>query len=374
MSPPGKVWNEESLPEHPAIGQLVALGYSFIAAETLEAERESLKEVVLTKRLAKALKRLNPWLSDDNVHKAVRAVTAVQATSLIEASQEAYATLTLGKSFDQDRGDGKKSYDVRYVDFDTPANNELVVTLRYKVKGATKHIIPDVVLLVNGIPVAIVECKSPTLGEGWKAEALDQFSRYQELEARYRELGAPKLFETMQVLIATCGQAAVYGTVTTPHRFYAEWKRPYPKTLDQLESELGRKPLAQDVLFDGMLRPRGVAGPRAELHRFRAGRGHRSDDPHLLHVAERDDRGGVQGDVGLVRLVANKGHALRAPCTQRAKERLDSHPEFARKRGLTPHCRQRQQHPAGVSAPLHIPIGLVRGRPQRRAKKATAAH
>jgi type I site-specific restriction-modification system R (restriction) subunit len=49
---------------------------------TLEAERESLKEVVLAKRLARALKKLNPWLSDDNIHKAVRAVTGVQAPSL----------------------------------------------------------------------------------------------------------------------------------------------------------------------------------------------------------------------------------------------------------------------------------------------------
>jgi type I restriction enzyme R subunit len=258
MSPPGRAWNEANLSEHPAVRQLVGLGYTFIAAETLEAERESLKEVVLTKRLAKALKKLNPWLSDDNLQKAVRAITGVQATSLIEASQEVYTTLTLGKSFEQDRGDGKKSHDVRYIDFDDPSNNELLVTRQYRVKGTKKHIIPDVVLLVNGIPIAIVECKSPTLGEGWRAEAIDQFSRYQELEDRYRELGAPKLFETMQVLVATCGHAAAYGTVTTPHRFYAEWKQPYPKTLDQLEAELGHAPLAQDVLFEGMLRPENL--------------------------------------------------------------------------------------------------------------------
>ena len=255
MTPPGKSWNEANLSEHPAIRQLVALGYTFVAADTLEAERTSLKDVVLAGRLAEALRNLNPWLSDDNVHRAVRAVTSVQTTSLIEASEEVYTTLTLGKSFEQDRGEGKKSYDVRYIDFDNPSANELICTRQYRVKGAKKHIIPDVVILVNGIPIAIVECKSPTLGEGWKAEALDQFSRYQELEDRYRELGAPKLFETLQVLVATCGHAAVYGTVTTPHRHYAEWKEPYPKTLDQLEGELGRKPIAQDVLFDGMLTP-----------------------------------------------------------------------------------------------------------------------
>ena len=66
--------------------------------------------------------------------------------------------------------------------------------------GSKKQIIPDVVVFVNGLPLAIIECKSPTLGDGWKAEAIDQFSRYQELEDRYHELGAPKLFETVQML------------------------------------------------------------------------------------------------------------------------------------------------------------------------------
>ena len=47
---------------------------------------------------------------------------------------------------------------------------------------------PDVAVFINGIPLAIAEAKSPTLGEGWKQEAIDQFSRYQELEAKYREL------------------------------------------------------------------------------------------------------------------------------------------------------------------------------------------
>jgi type I restriction enzyme R subunit len=60
MPPPGKGWNEENLSENPAVEQLEALGYAFVSAEALEAERESLKEVVLTKRLAAALKRLNP--------------------------------------------------------------------------------------------------------------------------------------------------------------------------------------------------------------------------------------------------------------------------------------------------------------------------
>ena len=258
MTPPGKGWNEENLSENPAIEHLERLGYIVVSAQTLEIERESIKEVVLARRLAAALKHLNPWLSQDNVSKAVRAVTHIPATSLIEASEKLYTTLTYGISLEQDRGDGKKGQTVRFLDFDNPATNEFLVTRQYRVQGAKKNIRPDIVLFVNGIPLVVIECKSPTLGEGWKAEAIDQFSRYQELETRYHDLGAPKLFEPDQLLIATCMHAASYGTVTTPHRFYAEWKTLWPSSEPEFTNAQGRAPSPQEVLFEGMLSPRSL--------------------------------------------------------------------------------------------------------------------
>jgi type I restriction enzyme R subunit len=258
VTPPGKGWNEENLSENPAVAHLQRLGYTFVPAGVMDLERESFKEFVLKGRLTSALKKLNPWLSDDNVHKAIRAITGLQSTSLIEASEKLYTTLTYGISLEQDVGDGKKSHLVRFLDFDNPTKNEFVVTRQFKAQGTKKNIRPDLVVFVNGIPVAIIECKSPTLGEAWKLEALDQFSRYQEFEERFRDLGAPKLFETIQLVVATCGQAAVYGTVLTPHRFFVEWKTAHPKTQEDLERALGRKPNAQELLFEGMLAPRNL--------------------------------------------------------------------------------------------------------------------
>lgn len=255
MTPPGQGWNEENLSENPAVVHLRRLGYTYIASQVLDTERDSFKEVVLTKRLAAALKRLNPWLAEDNLHKAVRAVTNVSAASLIEASERLHTLLTYGISLEQDLGGGKKGQTVRFFDFDDPKKNELLVTRQYKVQGGKKNIRPDIVLLVNGIPLAIVECKSPTLGEGWKAEAIDQFSRYQELETHYRELGAPKLFEPVQLLVATCGPASCYGTVTTPHRFYSEWKTMWPSSEAAFTKANGHAPSAQETLIEGMLAP-----------------------------------------------------------------------------------------------------------------------
>ena len=255
MSPQGQDWDELHLAENPAVELLQALGYAYVAAESLEAERESLKETILVKRLGRALKRLNPWLSDDNTHKAIRAVTALQAANLLDASEKAHIALTYGISLEQDLGDGKKGQTVRFFDFQNSSNNELLVTRQYRLQGAKKQIVPDLVVFVNGIPLVVIEAKSPTLGDKWRTEAIEQLHRYQEIGEHYRELGMPRLFETVQVLVASCGQAACYGTVTTPPRFFAEWKSTHPRSQDELDTLLGRTATPQDVLLAGLLSP-----------------------------------------------------------------------------------------------------------------------
>jgi type I restriction enzyme R subunit len=255
VTSPGQDWNELHLSENPAVEVLQALGYTYVAPEVLEAERESLKETVLTGRLGRALKRLNPWLSDDNTHKAIRTVTTIQAASLLDASEAAYQALTYGIAPAQDLGDGKRGHTVRFFDFDDPSKNELLVTRQYRLQGAKKQIVPDVVVLVNGIPLVVIECKSPTLGDKWRAEAIEQLLRYQEMGEHYRELGMPRLFETAQILVATCGQGACYGTVTTLPRFFFEWKSSNPRSPADLEKLVGRTPTPQDTLLAGLLAP-----------------------------------------------------------------------------------------------------------------------
>ncbi len=251
-------WNEQGLSEDPAVGLLKALGYTYVPPETLEGQREGLKEAVLNNRLASALKRLNPWLSDPNVAQAVRKIAQVSAVSLAEANQAVYTSLTYGVALEQDRGDGRKSHTVRFFDFDEPEHNDWIVTRQYRVRGAKKDIVPDVVVFVNGLPLVVIECKSPTVGDGWKGEAVAQLRRYQEADDRWKQQGAPKLFETAQILIGTCGQRAVYGTVGTPERYYFEWKDPYPLSTAELAEKLGREPTIQDILLYGLLEPRNL--------------------------------------------------------------------------------------------------------------------
>jgi type I restriction enzyme, R subunit len=256
MTPAGGAWNEAGQSETPTVELLEKLGYAYVSPETLDADRDSLRDVVLVARLEAALRRLNPWLSDDNLQKAGRVLTSVHATSLIEANEALHTALAFGIALEQDLGEGRKNQQVSFFDFDNAATNDFVVTRQLKVKGARKHVIPDVVCFVNGIPLAIIEAKSPTLGDGWKQEALDQFDRYQELSDKYAGLGAPRLFHTMQFQIATCGQDAVYGTVGTPARFYLRWKRAHPLTDGEVAALTGKDtPSPQDISIAGLLAP-----------------------------------------------------------------------------------------------------------------------
>ena len=258
MTPKPTGWDELHLAEDPAVELLESLGYTYVPPEDLEPERASLKETILAGRLAAALKRLNPWLSETNVAKAVKAVTQVPAAILAEANEKVYTSLTYGIALEQDRGAGRKSHTVRFLDFDRPDRNDWVVTRQYRVLGSKKHVIPDVVAFVNGLPLAVIECKSPTIGDAWKAEAVKQLRRYQEADTCWKDQGAPRLFEAAQILVGTCGERAVYGTVGTPERFFLEWKEPYPLSVEQLGETLGRAPTPQDVLLYGLIEPRNL--------------------------------------------------------------------------------------------------------------------
>jgi len=246
---------ELTLSELPARKLLEKLGYTYIPADQLAAFRDSERDAIVAPRLVTALRRLNPWLSVDNAKKLARELANLPSTSLLEASEKAHTLLGFGKGVEQD---GKPARDVRFFDFDDAANNDLVVTTQLPYRGTRKTIRPDLVVYVNGIPLAVIECKSPTIGEGWKVEAIDQLHRYQELGERHAELGAPRLFETVQLVIASCGQAACYGTVGTPHRFFLEWKSAWPLSEKELGAMLGREPWPQDVALAGLLAPENL--------------------------------------------------------------------------------------------------------------------
>lgn len=243
--------------EEPAALQLQRLCWIYAPSETLDAERESMREAILRPRLEAALMRLNPWLSAENMTRVVRQLSTVQAASLMEANEQLHILLTYGAQVTQDTGDGLgvKSRTVRLLDFDDPAGakNEFIFTRQFAVQNVRNLIIvPDIVLFVNGIPLAVIECKSPKIPDPM-SRAIEQLARYQELEDRFDTCGAPKLFETVQIVAGICGVKSGYATVGTPQAFWGEWKAPYPLTLDAFQQSEGDV-TAQNVLIYGLFR------------------------------------------------------------------------------------------------------------------------
>ncbi|WP_258110080.1 type I restriction endonuclease subunit R [Alicyclobacillus sp. SP_1] len=288
-------WNEKELVENRVIEQLKRLGYTYIHGSYLEGERQTLRDVVLEQRLSDAIKRINPWIDDNNLRKVVRDITHVEAASLMEANEAIHDDLVHYISVEQDLGRGKKNQTVRLMDFDNVDNNEFLVVNQFKVSGVIENIIPDVVLFVNGLPLVVIECKSPFVTNPI-AQGVKQLGRYQS--------DADRLFYFNEILISTCGQQVKYATVGAKLRHYGEWKDPYPMTVVDLGTD---EVNPQDVLVAGMLTKRNLLdlvqnfivyepeGGRTikKLARYQQFRAVNKAIDRVINAESQDDRGGV---------------------------------------------------------------------------------
>ena len=134
--------------ENPALIQLQSLGWQYVEGKLLSpqsGERGSHGDVVLIKRLNAAIKRINPWISEDNLNKVSRDLVRLNCTSLMEYNQKIYNKLTQYQSVEQDLGKGRKGQTVKIIDFDNLGNNEFICTNQFKVEGVNQKIIPDIV-------------------------------------------------------------------------------------------------------------------------------------------------------------------------------------------------------------------------------------
>ncbi|MFC7061037.1 type I restriction endonuclease subunit R [Halobacillus seohaensis] len=235
-------WNEKGLVEDRVIEHLKSLGYTYESGALLDQERDTHMEVVLKQRLTQAIQRLNPWINENNLNKVVRSMTHLDTTNLMEANQHFHEVLINKLSVQQDVGKGRKSQTVELIDFDNIDNNEFLVVDQFSVTNAQGTIRPDVMVFVNGFPLVVIECKSPTLPPDEQIpQGVKQLSRYQ----RENE----SLFYYNQFMISTSNDRAKVGTIGSNLQHYTEWKDPYPRTI----SEIGANPSSQDILVTGML-------------------------------------------------------------------------------------------------------------------------
>ncbi len=230
--------------ELPALEQLQELGWEYIEGAKLSPdesdERSSYKEVVLERRLTDAIKRINPWINDENLRKVVRDLTKTQYPNLVEANQAIWTQINQCVSVTQDLGKGNKGQTVHIIDFENNENNEFLCTNQFKVSGVNQNIIPDIVCFVNGLPLAVIECKSPYITNPMEA-GIDQLLRYANRRNATDEEGAEKLFHYNAMMVSTHRDKARVGTITSSMEHYLEWKDPYPSELNESETELLRR-------------------------------------------------------------------------------------------------------------------------------------
>ena len=237
--------------ELPALEQLKSLGWSYVEGAKLSPdesdERNSLKDVVLEKRLTESINHINPWINEENLRKVVRDLTKTPYSNLVEANQGIWTQINQSVSVMQDLGKGNKGQTVHIIDFERPENNEFLCTNQFKVSGVNQKIIPDILCFVNGLPLAVIECKSPYITNPMEA-GIDQLLRYANRRTPEHDEGAEKLFHYNLMMVSTHRDKARVGTITAGMEHYLEWKDPYPLKLE----ELGDSPSSQEIMIAGL--------------------------------------------------------------------------------------------------------------------------
>jgi len=238
----------ESLVESATLSWLASLGYTSIfgpdiAPEEPAAERESFQEILLTRRLQEALRRLNPSIPADALDEALRKVTRPESPSLLANSHAFHRMLIDGVPVEYRRKDGSIAGDYAHlVDFENPENNEFLAVNQFTVIEGQQNRRPDIVIFVNGLPLATIELKNPADENATIRTAFQQLQTYKK--------DVPSLFTYNEVLAVSDGLEARAGTLTADWEWFLPWR-----TIDGDKIEPKGKP-ELDALIKGIFEKR----------------------------------------------------------------------------------------------------------------------
>lgn len=245
------VANEMSTSQRPAIEVLQKLGYKYISEEENKKLRNYiLTDVIFKDILAKKLNEINSYeykgekykFSASTIGQAIKDLNEDLVTGLISTNEKIYDLLTLGKSYQENMIDGtKRSFDIKYIDFEHPENNDFYVTEEFSVlrMNGKDYARPDIVLFVNGIPLAVIECKDASVPI---IQAISQNIRNQKPDY------IPQLFKFIQIVMAANKNETKYATCGTPDKFWSTWNEQYVEKQNELldKTVIGRQVTKQD--------------------------------------------------------------------------------------------------------------------------------
>jgi type I restriction enzyme R subunit len=329
--------NEWTTVERPLLQQLAAMGWEYLQGDIdypQKTKRDNFRDVVLQDPLRQAIRTINGAenLDEITIDRAIRELTRTDKPDGLARNQELTEKLIKGVSVVRASG-GDSSHSrnvtVKFIDFEPGGlnNNSFLAVNQFRVDyvGRVGFVIPDVILFVNGIPLVVIECKSPGLAETddggfWKPieSGINQLRRYsnQRRDVELEE-GVEHLFHWNQLMISTCCYAARVATFGAGYKHYVEWKDTAPFTENEVLVEIGRPCSilkSQEKLVAGMLRPAHLldilrnfilftidSGTLIKLcpryQQFRAVQKAISrlthGKPRLLSEKKRDERGGI---------------------------------------------------------------------------------
>lgn len=208
------ILSEEDI-EQIALQTLQEKGYEIINGSTIE---RAFNEVVLTNRLQNAIDQLNPEIPTDIREEAFRNVLRVQYTTLLANNEAFHKLLTEGVDVKGRDGEQIKTFKVRLIDFQNPANNNFAAVNQFTIVENHNNKRPDVIIFVNGLPLVVIEIKNATDKKADIKAAFNQLQTYKQ--------AIPTLFSYNSILIATDGWFAKAGTITSDWSRFSGWKIP----------------------------------------------------------------------------------------------------------------------------------------------------
>jgi type I restriction enzyme, R subunit len=212
----------ESVVEQATLAWLEALGYAIahgpeIGCGQPGAEREDWSQVVLEMRLRQALGKLNPKVPAIAIEEAFRKLTRANSPSLLAGNHSMHRLLVEGVPVEYQREDNSIGGDiVRVIDFDNPENNDFLAVNQLTVVENKHERRPDVVLYVNGLPLAVIELKNAADENATIWSAFNQLQTYKQQ--------IPTLFTWNAALVISDGVQARIGTLTADRERFMPWR------------------------------------------------------------------------------------------------------------------------------------------------------
>ena len=180
-----------------------------------DPERDDYRVVVLKDRLAEAVARLNPDLPQSAVDDVVHVVANPDHPSLEQNNRALHRLYTNGVKVEYNTDDGKETIYAQIIDFQNPDNNDLLVVNQFSVAGTKQARRPDVVVFVNGLPLAVVELKNPA------DESADVWKAYSQLQTYKDEIS--DLLAYNVALVISDGITARVGSLTANKERFMPW-------------------------------------------------------------------------------------------------------------------------------------------------------